>query len=134
VYKILTKENLSPVIYFLKVEAPDIARKAKAGQFVVIRVDEKGERIPLTLADWDAKEGSISLVIQQIGTSTCKLNNLTAGDQIVNLVGPLGLASEIESFGTVVCVAGGVGIAPVYPIARAFKQAGKIDCEKSVMN
>jgi NAD(P)H-flavin reductase len=124
VYKILIKENLSPVIYFLKIEAPDIAKKAKAGQFVVLRVDEKGERIPLTIADWDAREGSISLVIQQIGTSTYKLNNMSSGDQIINLVGPLGLASEIDNFGTVICVAGGVGIAPVYPIARALKQAG----------
>ena len=123
-YKILTKENLSPVIDFMKIEAPDIAKKAKAGQFVVIRVDEKGERIPLTLADWDAKEGTITLVAMQVGTSTYKLNSLKAGEHIVNLVGPLGLPSEIENFGTVVCVGGGVGVAPVYPIAKALKQAG----------
>jgi NAD(P)H-flavin reductase len=124
VYKILAKEKLSPVIDYIKVEAPEIARKARAGQFVVIRVDEVGERIPLTLADWDSKEGSITLVSQQIGTSTHKLNSFKAGDQILNLVGPLGLASEIENFGTVICVGGGVGIAPVYPIARALKEAG----------
>jgi NAD(P)H-flavin reductase len=124
VYKILAKEKLSPVIDFMKIEAPTIAKKAKAGQFVVIRVDEKGERIPLTLADWDAREGTITLVAMQIGTSTYKLNNLKAGEHIVNLVGPLGLPSEIENYGTVVCVAGGVGVAPVYPIAKALKQAG----------
>jgi NAD(P)H-flavin reductase len=124
VYKILTKEKLSPVIDFIKVEAPAIANKAKAGQFVVIRVDEKGERIPLTMADWNAKEGNISLVAMQVGTSTYKLNSLKAGDNILNLVGPLGLSSEIENFGTVVCIGGGVGVAPVYPIAKALKQAG----------
>ncbi len=123
-YKILTKEKLSPVIDYMKIEAPAIAKKAKAGQFVVIRVDEKGERIPLTLADWDTKEGTISLVAMQVGTSTYKLNNLKTGDHILNLVGPLGLPSEIENFGTVICVGGGVGVAPVYPIAKALKQAG----------
>lgn len=123
-YKILTKEKLSPVIDFMKIEAPAIAQKAKAGQFVVIRVDEKGERIPLTLADWDAKEGTISLVSMQVGTSTYKLNNLKTGDHILDLVGPLGLPSEIEKFGTVVCVGGGVGVAPVYPIAKALKREG----------
>jgi NAD(P)H-flavin reductase len=124
VYKILAKEILSPVIDYIRIEAPEIAKKAKAGQFVVIRVDEKGERIPLTMADWDTKEGSITLVSQQIGTSTYKLNSFNVGDQILNLVGPLGLASEVENFGTVICVGGGVGVAPVYPIARALKQAG----------
>jgi NAD(P)H-flavin reductase len=124
VYKILAKEKLSPVIDYMKIEAPAIAKKAKAGQFVVIRVDERGERIPLTLADWDAKEGTISLVAMQVGTSTYKLNSLKTNDHILNLVGPLGLPSEIEKLGTVVCVGGGVGIAPVYPIAKAFKQAG----------
>ena len=123
-YRILTKEQLSPVIDYMKIEAPAIAKKAKAGQFVVIRVDEKGERIPLTLADWDAKEGTITLVAMQVGTSTYKLNSLIINDYILNLVGPLGLPSEIENFGTVVCVAGGVGVAPIYPIAKALKQAG----------
>lgn len=123
-YKILVKENLTPAIDFMKIEAPDIAKKAKAGQFVVIRVDEKGERIPLTLADWDAKEGTLSLVAMQVGTSTYKLHSLKSGEYILNLVGPLGLPSEIENYGTVVCVAGGVGVAPVYPIAKALKQAG----------
>jgi len=122
--KILTKEKLSPVIDFMKIEAPAIAKKAKAGQFVVIRVDEKGERIPLTLADWDSREGTITLVAMQIGTSTYKLSNLKTGEHILNLVGPLGLPSEIENYGTIVCIAGGVGVAPVYPVAKALKQAG----------
>ena len=123
-YRIVTKEKLNPVIDFMKVEAPTVAKKAKPGQFVVIRVDEVGERIPLTLADWDDKEGTVTLVAMQVGTSTHKLASLDTGDNILNLVGPLGLASDIEKFGTVVCVAGGVGAAPVYPIARALKQAG----------
>jgi NAD(P)H-flavin reductase len=123
-FKIVTKEKLCPVVDFLKIEAPAIAKKAKAGQFVVVRVDEVGERIPLTLADWDAREGTVSLVAMQVGTTTYKLAWLNAGDDIMDLIGPLGLPSEIENFGTVVCVGGGVGVAPVYPIARALKQAG----------
>jgi NAD(P)H-flavin reductase len=98
--------------------------KARAGQFVIIRVDEVGERIPLTLADWDAKEGTITLVAMRVGTSTRKLGMLKAGDNLTNLVGPLGLPSDIEKFGTVVMVGGGVGIAPIHPIARSLKQAG----------
>ena len=123
-FKIVTKEKLCPVVDFMKIEAPAIAKKAKPGQFVVIRIDEVGERIPLTLADWDAKEGTLSLVAMRVGTSTYKLSNLNSGDRILDLVGPLGLPSEIENFGTVVCVGGGVGVAPVFPIARALKQAG----------
>ncbi len=123
-FKIVTKEKLTPVIDCLKVEAPALSRKARAGQFVIIRVDEVGERIPLTLADWDAKEGTITLVAMQVGTSTKKLGALKAGDNLQNLVGPLGLPSDIEKFGTVICVGGGVGIAPIYPIARALREAG----------
>jgi NAD(P)H-flavin reductase len=123
-FKILAKEKLCPVIDFVKVEAPAVAKKAKAGQFVVIRVDEVGERIPLTLADWDEKEGTLSLVAMRVGTTTCKLAALNAGEHILDLSGPLGLPSEIENFGTVVCVGGGVGVAPIYPVARALKQAG----------
>jgi len=123
-YKIVAKEKLCPVVDFMEFEAPEIARKAKAGQFVVVRVDEVGERIPLTLADWDDKKGTVCLVAMQVGTTTHKLSCLNAGDHILDLIGPLGLPSEIENFGTVVCVGGGVGVAPVYPIARALKQAG----------
>lgn len=123
-FKIVTKEKLCPVIDFIKVEAPAVAKKAKAGQFVVIRVDEVGERIPLTLADWDAKEGTLSLVAMKVGTTTFKLSTFNVGDNILDLSGPLGIPSEIENFGTVVCVGGGVGVAPIYPVARALKQAG----------
>ena len=123
-FKILSMEKLTPVIDCLTIEAPAISRKARAGQFVIIRVDEVGERVPLTLADWDVTAGSITLVAQEIGTSTRKLGVMKVGDSIVNLVGPLGLPTDIEKFGTVVCVGGGVGIAPIYPIARSLKQAG----------
>ncbi len=121
-YKIVAKEKLTPVIDYLRVESPAISAKARAGQFVMIRIDEVGERIPLTLADWDAREGTITLVAMEVGTSTKKLGMLKTGDSLMNLVGPLGLPSEIEKFGTVVCVGGGVGIAPIYPIARALKK------------
>jgi len=124
VFKIVSKESLTPVIDCLKVQAPALSAKARAGQFVIIRVDEVGERIPLTLADWDAKEGTITLVAMRVGTSTRKLGMLKAGENLTNLVGPLGLPSEIEKFGTVVMMGGGVGIAPVHPIARSLKQAG----------
>jgi ferredoxin--NADP+ reductase len=123
-FKIVAKEKLCPVIDLMKIEAPAIAKKAKAGQFVVVRVDEVGERIPLTLADWDDREGTVTLVSMQVGTTTHKLAALNVGDNILDLIGPLGLPSEIENFGTVVCVGGGVGVAPIYPVARALKQAG----------
>lgn len=121
-YKIVAKEKLTPVIDYMRIEAPAISAKARAGQFVMIRIDEVGERIPLTLADWDAKEGTITLVAMEVGTSTKKLGTLKGGDSLMNVVGPLGLPSEIERFGTVVCVGGGVGIAPIYPIARSLKK------------
>lgn len=123
-YKILAKEPLAPTVHYLRVEAPAIAKKALPGQFVIVRVDEVGERIPLTLADWDSKEGSVTLVEMEVGTSTAKLAAHKAGDYILNVVGPLGLPTHIEKFGTVVCVGGGVGVAPIFPVARALKQAG----------
>jgi NAD(P)H-flavin reductase len=123
-FRIIAKEKLCPVVDFIKIEAPAVAKKAKAGQFVVIRVDEVGERIPLTLADWDENEGTLSLVAMKVGTTTFKLSSLNAGDYILDLSGPLGLPSEIDNFGTVICVGGGVGVAPVFPIAKALKQAG----------
>ncbi len=123
-YKIVAKEKLCPVVDLIIIEAPEVAKKAKAGQFVVVRVDEVGERIPLTLADWNAREGTVTLVAMQVGTTTYKLAALNTGDHVLDLIGPLGLPSEIENFGTVVCVGGGVGVAPIYPVARALKQAG----------
>jgi ferredoxin--NADP+ reductase len=123
-YKILLREDLVPNIHLFKVAAPAVAKKAQPGQFVVVRIDEKGERIPLTIADWDRDEGSLTIVFMEVGTTTARLALLKAGDSIADFVGPLGLPAHIEKFGTVVCVAGGVGAAPIAPIARALKQAG----------
>ena len=123
-YKILLKQDLVPGIHLFKVAAPNVAKKAHPGQFVVIRIDERGERIPLTVADWDEKEGSVTIVFMEVGTTTARLALLEAGDSIANFVGPLGLPTHIEKFGTVVCVAGGVGVAPIAPIARGLKEAG----------
>ena len=123
-YDVLEKKQLANCIYMLSVAAPAIARKARAGQFIVLRVDEYGERIPLTLADWDEKKGNIILVYMEVGGSTTMLSTIRAGDSILDLVGPLGTPSHIENFGKVVCVAGGVGVAPIVPIAKALKQAG----------
>ena len=123
-YKILLRQDLVPGIHLFKVAASAVAKKAQAGQFVVVRIDERGERIPLTIADWDRKDGSMTIVFMEVGTTTARLALLKAGDSIADFVGPLGLPAHIEKFGTVVCVAGGVGAAPVAPIARALKDAG----------
>ncbi|MBA3045256.1 MAG: sulfide/dihydroorotate dehydrogenase-like FAD/NAD-binding protein [Candidatus Thermoplasmatota archaeon] len=122
--KILSMKELVPTIYEAVVEAPEIARKAKAGEFLVVMPDEKGERVPLTIADFDREKGTITIVFMTIGTSTYKLAAMKAGDSYYAFVGPLGHASEIKNYGTVVMVAGGVGTAPIYPIARELKKAG----------
>jgi len=123
-YRIILRQDLVPSIHLFKVEAPAVARKAQAGQFVVVMVDEKGERIPLTIADWDRREGSITIVFMEVGVTTRKLAQLNAGDYLPNFIGPLGLPTHIEKFGTVVCVGGGVGVAPITPIARTLREAG----------
>ncbi|MBI5632148.1 MAG: sulfide/dihydroorotate dehydrogenase-like FAD/NAD-binding protein [Nitrospirae bacterium] len=123
-YKILSKEVLSNVVKLMEIEAPHVARKAAAGQFVIVRIDEFGERIPLTIADYDREKGSITIIFQELGKSTMQLGKLNPGDSLVSFAGPLGHPTEIENFGTVVCMGGGVGIAPIYPIARALKEAG----------
>jgi len=123
-YKILMREGLVPGIHLFKMAAPNVAKKAQPGQFVVIKIDEKGERIPLTIADWDEKEGSITIVFMEVGKTTARLAMLGEGDSIASFVGPLGLPTHIERYGTVVCVAGGVGVAPIAPIARGLKEAG----------
>ena len=123
-YKILEKEDLVPNIHLFKIAAPSVARKAQAWQFVVVRIDEKGERIPLTIADWDEKEGSVTIVFMEVGTTTRRLALLNAGDFLANFVGPLGLPTHIEKFGTVVCVTGGFAVATIVPIARAMRKAG----------
>ncbi len=123
-YKILLREDLVPNIHLFKIAAPAVARKARAGQFVVIRIDERGERIPLTIADWDGDEGTITIVFMEVGTTTARLALLKAGDAIADFVGPLGVPTHVEKFGTVICAAGGVGVAPIAPVARELKKAG----------
>jgi len=122
--KILETKELVKGIYEFLVFAPNVAVKAKAGQFVVVIPDSIGERIPLTLADWDCERGTVTLIFMVVGASTQKLSRMRPGDELFAVSGPLGHASEIESYGTVVLVAGGVGTAPVYPIARALKERG----------
>lgn len=124
-FKILRKEEWSPNVYAMDIEAPRVAKKAQAGQFIVLRVNEEGERIPLTIADFDRETGRILIVFQAIGASTMELAALEAGDSILDFVGPLGRPSEITKLdGTMVVVGGGIGVAPTYPIARAMKEAG----------
>ena len=123
-YKIVSKKQYSERVFELVVEAPEIAVSRKAGHFVIVRVDEKGERIPLTISDSDPLKGTITLVIQAIGESTRHICSLEPGDSLHDVVGPLGKATHIEKFGTVVCCGGGVGIAPLLPIIRAMKAAG----------
>ena len=122
--KIVKKEQFSEKVFKLVVEAPLIAKSRKAGHFVIVRVGEQGERMPLTIADSDVEAGTITLVVQKVGYSSTKLCNLNEGDYITDVVGPLGQATHIEKFGTVVCAGGGVGVAPMLPIIKALKAAG----------
>ena len=122
--KIISKEHFSEKVFKLVVEAPLIARSRKAGHFVIVRVGEKGERMPLTIAGADPVAGTITLVVQEVGLSSTRLCELEAGDYITDVVGPLGQATHIERFGTVVCAGGGVGVAPMLPIVQALKAAG----------
>lgn len=122
--EILSKEALNDAIVKFVVYKPLIAKSAKAGQFVILRGSETGERVPVTLVDWDADAGTITLIIQAIGKSTQMFNSLEQGDCFLNILGPLGVPVEIRNYGTVAVVGGGVGIAEVYPIARALKEAG----------
>ena len=122
--KIVEKEHFSEHVVKLVMEAPLIARSRRAGHFVIVRADEGGERIPLTIADADTEKGTITLIIQEIGVSTKKICALEVGDSLADVVGPLGQATHIEKFGTVVCCGGGVGVAKILPIIKAMKQAG----------
>lgn len=122
--KIVGKEYFSENVIKFEVEAPLIAKSRKAGHFVMVKVSAKGERIPLTIADADIAKGTITLVVQRMGVSSTKLAQLNVGDEITDLVGPLGKATHIENFGTVVCACGGVGTAPMLPIVAALKKAG----------
>ena len=123
-YSILLKEDLVPNIHLLKIDAPAIAKKAQPGHFVVLRVDDSGERVPMTIADWNSEEGSITIVFVEVGTSTGKMETLRTGDLISNVSGPLGIPTHIQKYGTVVCIGGCYGIASIMPIARAMKEAG----------
>ncbi|MGI6375831.1 MAG: sulfide/dihydroorotate dehydrogenase-like FAD/NAD-binding protein [Anaerolineae bacterium] len=123
-YQIIAKETLTPVTKLFVISAPEVAQKAQAGQFVVLRVHEKGERVPLTIADYDREAGTITIVVQEIGKSTRMLGQLEPGDRLASFTGPLGRPTEIEHFGTVVLVGGGLGIAPIYPICRTLRAAG----------
>ncbi len=122
--KIVEMEFFSENVAKIVLEAPDIANSRKAGHFVIIRLDEKGERIPLTIADGDSEKGTITLVIQKVGVTSAKLLALKVGDDILDVVGPLGHATHIENYGTVLCAGGGVGVAPLMPIVKALKEAG----------
>lgn len=122
--KIIRKEQFSENVFLFEIEAPLIAKSRKAGNFIIIRVDKNGERIPLTIADADVNKGTITIVVQRVGLSSQKLCVLNEGDVIADVVGPLGNPTHIENFGTVVCAGGGVGVAPMLPIIRALKAAG----------
>ncbi|MCX7044333.1 MAG: sulfide/dihydroorotate dehydrogenase-like FAD/NAD-binding protein [Candidatus Sumerlaeota bacterium] len=122
--KIVRKELLSPTVKLFEIETPHIARKAQPGQFVIVRVTEEAERIPLTIADFNREKGTITIIVQEIGASTKKIAACEPSAGFAGVVGPLGVPTHIQSLGTVVCIGGGVGIACIYPIARAYKEAG----------
>jgi ferredoxin--NADP+ reductase len=122
--KVLQRKRLVPNIHLLELQAPEVAAKCQPGQFVILMPDARGERIPLTIGDWDPERGSVSVVFMCVGTSTHKLSLLNPGDEIPVFVGPLGLPSEIKNYGTVICAWGCFGIAAIHPIARALKAAG----------
>ncbi len=122
-FKIVKKEVLAPALKLFAVFAPEIAARVQPGQFIILRINEYGERIPLTVADYDRSQGLITFIFQEVGRSTKDLGKMEADDYILDLVGPLGKPSEIEKVGRVICIGGGVGVAPVYPITRALKQA-----------
>lgn len=123
-YEITEKKELAHTVYQFKVKAPMIAKKRKAGQFVVLRLNEMGERVPLTIVDSDPEKGTITIIVQEVGKTTAMLGNMGVGDRILDVVGPLGHPTHIENYGIAVCVGGGIGTAPVLPIARAMKEAG----------
>lgn len=123
-FEITEKVELAHTVYQFKIKAPLIAKKRKAGQFIVLRLNEHGERIPLTIVDSDNRDGTVTIIVQEVGKSTGMLGDMGVGDSILDVVGPLGRPTHIEDFGTAVCVGGGIGVAPVLPIARALKAAG----------
>jgi len=122
--KIVEKEFFSKNVVKVVIDAPEIAKARKAGHFVIIRIGKKGERIPLTIAGANPQKGTITLIVQTVGVTSSKLAALEVGDEITDVVGPLGKATHIENFGTVLCAGGGVGVAPLFPIVEALKMAG----------
>jgi len=123
-FKILKKQELGPKMQLMELDAPLVSRKVEPGQFIVLRVNETGERIPLTIADFNRGKGTVTIVFQEIGKTTHLLATKNAGDSISDVLGPLGNPSEIGHFGNVICIGGGIGVAPVYPLARKLKQKG----------
>jgi len=124
VNEVREKRRLGPDVFRMELVYPKLARKARPGQFVIVRASEDGERIPLTIADADPEAGSITLIFQVVGKSTTLLARMEPGDEVLDVVGPLGVPTEIERFGRVLCVGGGIGAAPLYPVAKALKAAG----------
>ncbi|HII06456.1 MAG TPA: sulfide/dihydroorotate dehydrogenase-like FAD/NAD-binding protein, partial [Methanotrichaceae archaeon] len=122
--EIVRKETIAPGFKLMEIRAPDIAEKISPGQFMILRVDEEGERIPMSVADWDREKGTVTLVFQELGLSTKKLGLVEVGQRLSNLAGPLGKPAEVGFFGTVVCVSGCFGTGPGYAFARALKEAG----------
>jgi len=123
-FEIVEKRNPAPSVKDIEVLAPRIARKRKAGQFILLQVDDDGERIPLTIADSDPEKGTLRLIFQEVGKTTEQLGKLEVGDCLAHLVGPLGQPTHIDNFGHAVCVGGGIGVAPVHPISKALKENG----------
>lgn len=123
-FTILNAKKMSPNVKLLEIEAPLIARKAEPGQFIILRIDEQGERIPLTIADYDAKKGSVTIIFQEIGKTTKQLSTLGVGDKLLNFVGPMGTPSDIENIERAIVVGGGLGTAIAYPQAKALHKNG----------
>lgn len=123
-YEIIEKQVLSEIVKLMKIKAPLVAKKAKAGQFIILRIDESGERIPLTIADYDRDKGLVTVIFMEVGKTTKQLGKMKVGESLLNFVGPLGVPSEIKKYGTVVMIGGGVGIAPLYPVIRELKKIG----------
>lgn len=124
VYRILEKEEIAPSVHRMVIDAPDVAKAAKAGQFIILRIDERGERVPLTIADFERETGKVAVIFQEMGKTTKQLAKLSAGDSLEDFVGPLGTPADVRKLGTVILVGGGVGVAPIYPQAKAYRSAG----------
>jgi len=124
VFKIVEKEELSPQVHRFLIEAPKLVRKAQPGQFVILREHDRGERVPMSIGGLDKEKGILTVVIQEVGKTSASMNRMKAGEHFLDVVGPLGLPSHIEKYGRCICIGGGLGIPPIYPIAQALKEAG----------